>query len=470
MVERGDALYLSDHPRSGWADLHVASFGLQDGEVFDVGAMDAFDEVVIDPDDDGAPSVFVMNSPDRAEVVEAPFAAPPLAAAAAAPRGPLAAPAYAGAIGGPPPWEPRSVRPPVPDIHVAAPSPARAPAGVQPQDWALIGPHIVTAVQAALRPELEQLAGRLSHVEASRVAMPTSAQWLPFATPQQAPPAPAPGMYFTPPDRAPPIAPQYFPYGAPAAASADATAVAEARALLSGTVSARAATSQALRLSAPTARRSGGPGTLTVARLLQLLTTEGDDLTSLLGSDEVLGGVAGASGAKGLAALERARVAFEANPRALWDFVMAMVTRNTRVGGGGLIAYFEGSAVQNDEMALFVLHLVDRISTACLAEDGDMVLGLCGSAITFLDQAARDSFSLTLAQELSLIRDPELPYLGPATDADKRQRARYGKPFSPLVDPSTYAAVTAAFKDIEVLTKAAAAAKKGTKGGPKGGG
>ena len=120
--------------------------------------------------------------------------------------------------------------------------------------------------------------------------------------------------------------------------------------------------------------------------------------------------------------------------------------------------------MQNHEFALFLLHLVDRISAAALAGEGDMVLGLCASAITFLDQAARDAFSLRLATELSLLRDPELPYLGPESDVEKRSRARYGKPFSPLVNPSTYAAVTAAFKDIETLTKASQPPKGKGKG------
>ena len=459
VVERSDTLYLRDSAPTGWEDLSVARFGLAPGEVFAVADMNEFDEV--EGDDEVELPMFDIGSPGPPDPDLGPPAAPLLAVAPAAPAGLVAAPAYAGGIGGPPPWV-------LGGRHRSTDAAAAPPAELAAQDWALIAPHIAAAVQTALRPELEQLTSRMTQLEVGRSDGRLHA------------PVVTPGEYFAPPARAPPtlahvplpsalapappVAPAYAPYGVPSVASADAAAVAEARALLSGTVSARAATSQMLTLSAPSTGRAAGGGTvLTLAKLIQALESR-DDIGSILGSDEVLGGVGGASGAKGLAALERARLAFEAHPRTLWDFVMAQVTRLTRVGGGGLLAYFRGTAVQNDEMALFLLHLVERISVAALAGDGDMVLGLCGSAITFLDQAARDSFSLTLATDLSLIRDPELPYLGPATDADKRQRARYGKPFSPLVDPSTYAAVVAALKDIDVLTKAAAAAKGKGKG------
>jgi hypothetical protein len=463
VVERSDTLYLRETAPTGWETLSVAQFGLAGGEVFAVADMNEFDEV--EGDDEVELPMFDIGSPGPPDPDLAPPAAPLLAVAPAAAYvrdpGLVAAPAYAGGIGGPPPWVLGGRR-------RSTDAAAAPPTELAAQDWALIAPHIAAAVQTALRPELEQLTSRMSQLEVgqsdARLHAPVVTPGEYFAPPARAPPTPAHAPLPSALAPTPLAPPAYAPYGVPSVASADAAAVAEARALLSGTVSARAATSQMLSLSAPSTGRAAGGGTaLTLAKLIQMLESR-DDIGSLLGSDEVLGGVGGASGAKGLAALERARLAFEAHPRTLWDFVMAQVTRLTRVGGGGLLAYFRGTAVQNDEMALFLLHLVERISVAALAGDGDMVLGLCGSAITFLDQAARDSFSLTLATDLSLIRDPELPYLGPATDADKRLRARYGKPFSPLVDPSTYAAVVAALKDLDVLTKAAAAAKGKGKG------
>ena len=478
VVECTQRLYSRTDAPASWEEFSIASFSFREGEFFPLATVANLP--VLSEELEGVDAMPV--APGRGVIehdltaADTPERAPPAAAA----RPVLgAAPIYAAGLAQPLAWR---GRPDVAagrgvglDLPSAAAQEAPRFSGGPPctaADWAIVMPEIIAAVHAALAPQFAasvpgQLLGSVGELSErmARLEVPG-----PVAAPAQLPP----GQYFDPPSRGAPLPPADALPAAPVVRGAQAAstlrttpgldAVAEARALL-GSVPARASTSQMLRLSSDPARPASAVGAdrLDLGMLLQLLSNRAD-IGTLLESDGVLGGVAAASGARGLAALERARVSFESNPRELWRYVMSQVTRVTRVRGGGLLAYFEGSAVQHHELALFLLHLVDRISTAALEEDGDMVLGLCGSAITFLDQAARDQFSLRLATELSLLRDPELPYLGPETDATKRARAAYGKPFSPLVNPSTYAAVTAAFKDIETLTAAARPAKGKGKG------
>ena len=452
VVERADTTYLRTVRPRGWDDKPLGRFGLADGEAFQ---FDVLKDLPVSVAGAELFEIGELGDDDGAAV------APQLPAPALAPRQLGAAPLYAAGVGGPPVWVgPRAAEAPLQPPAIAAWEARDAPrfAAVHPElqqfgaapraaerevDWTGLGPLVADAVRVAVAAEFGGISERMSRLE--------------VAAPLAAPVERAPGSFFDPPARLAPV-PAVSALGEPAARD---SAEAQARALIANPVRARAATTQMLRLTAPGTTRA--PESSVLHELLRALVSR-DDLVSLLGTGDELGSSAGSAGAKGLAALERARTEFERNPRALWDYVQAQVERTTRVRGGGVLAYFEGTAVQHHELALFMLHLVDRISAAALAEDGDMVLGLCGSALTFLDQAARDTFSLRLASELAMMRDPELPYLGPENDASKRQRASYGKPFSPLVNPATYAAVTAAFKDIEILTKASAPAKGKGKG------
>jgi len=65
----------------------------------------------------------------------------------------------------------------------------------------------------------------------------------------------------------------------------------------------------------------------------------------------------------------------------------------------------------------------------------------------------------TFAKEVSLLRPTVIAHVV-ETDADKRKRIETTKgrsPISPLVEPAVYAAVVAAMRDLEVLTKASKA-------------
>ena len=118
------------------------------------------------------------------------------------------------------------------------------------------------------------------------------------------------------------------------------------------------------------------------------------------------------------------------------------------------------TAVQHHELALVMVHLVDRIARATKEGDGNAVLGACASALVLIDQSTRDEGSLHLACDCALMDDLELPYLGPEAAAAKSQRARWAKPYSPLCPPRTYAAVSAAFSNLEVLAKRPPGPKK----------
>ncbi len=468
-VDQTERLYLRLVAPSGWGELPLARFGLGAGETVLLESVENLPvsvEIVDVPTSPGLPR-FHIGSPDAHPLTPQP-SAPPGGA-----RQLGAAPIYAAGVGGPAPWDGarRAPQPPVgAEVESGVP-----PSGEAPAPTTVIGlPEIQSAisqmlgtVQVTMREErrdaevtlAEKLGAIASRLERLELRGPRA------ATQAEDPGRPhAPGVYFAPPARVNPAT-------GGATASVDDAAVAAGREALglggglpseSGTlaVSPPATGRVPLRPSA----RSQGP--LTVSDLLGLIAARAslDDIGALLRSDADLGGAAAQSGARGLAALERARCDYELQPKLLWDFVLSQILRRTQVRGGGLLAYFEGSPVQHHELALFFLHLLERISVAAQAGDGNAVLGFCGAGITFLDQAGRDNWSLRLASELSLLRDPELPYLGPENDAAKRARAAYGKPFSPLVNPSTFAAVTAAFKDIEVLTKASAPPKGKGKG------
>ena len=420
VVERSSRLYLRVSPPAAWSGETIERFGLAEGDSF---AMAEIAQMPILGADIPEAAAFEIGSPS-----------PPSVRREAAPARALgAAPFYAAQVAGPEPWVPPRDAVQVAGARVGGDPPSGAhlgePSGAAGPAWAPEPTAYELVLDRLTRLEL-QLEARTPEVSVQRRGAAEESD---------------PGPH------------QLFGVG-PSRGAQPTNPVDSARELLGlpGMIPTRQPAAF-LRFEPParTPERREPETALTVHDLLRVAS----DLH--LGSRGGRGDEGAGYGARGLETLERRRRKHEDDGSGLWRWIQGEVNRRTRVRGGGLLAYFSSqTAIQHHEMALFFLHLIERIADAAERGDGNKVLGGCASAVVFLDQAIRDEGNLRLAREVALVQDPELPYMGPENEAAKRSRARYAKPYSPLCQPATYAAVAAALGEVEKLAKAGAAPAK----------